>query len=330
MSPDGHKLVAYCGQHNETTTQQQAVASQNATSNAPMNSMYGMPLDSGIVWVWEMEQLVKGEQRPIPLRGHERGVTSVAISRDSKLLVTGSEDYTVRIFDLQSQTPGVAQMVLKGHEAEVTCVTIAPDNSWVASGDRGNIVRIWDLPQKNMDNGNQYIGKFALVGHNGWISAVTTSPDGRWLVSAGYDHSIRLWNMTSYDSTKAPEQGPVLETQNAAVLSVRFNLNGGKLVAHCGDSSVRIWDVGDVADSWSQPGALIESHSIKSVLLQDKQMEISDYQLTDDDQWLVMACNKPYDTSESRIQLWPLSPENTRKLANEYTETVFGNTETRK
>jgi WD40 repeat protein len=327
MSPDGQKLVAYCGQLNKTIAVQQIVVPPNTAFNVPANSMYGMPIDSGIVWVWEMEQLVKGEQRPIPLRGHERGVTSVAISRDSKLLVTGSEDCTVRVFDLQSQTPGVAQMVFKGHEAEVTCVTIAPDNSWVASGDRGNVVRIWNLPQKNMNNGNQYAGKFALTDHNGWISAVTASPDGRWLVSAGYDRSVRMWNMTSYDGTKAPEQGPVLETQNAAVLSVRFNLKGNKLVTHCGDSSIRIWDV---SEYWGQPGALIESHSIKSVLLQDKQMEINDYQLTDDDLWLVMACNKPYNTNESGILLWPISPENIRNMANEYTKTVFGNTEIRK
>ena len=306
ISPDGRRLVAYGG--TPVSSDRQAMPSDKPS------------LDPHTVWVWEMEQLIAGVQRPIPLRGHEKGIIAAVISRDSRWLVTGSEDRTVRIFDLHSQTLGLEQTVLKGHEAEVTCVAVAPDNRWVASGDRGNVVRLWSLPRTDPN-----AGAFILEGHHGWISALAVSDNGQWLASAGYDRTVRLWKMAAFDGKSPPEPGPTLATQQGALQSVRFNPDGDRLVTQGVDSSLRIWNV---ADSWSSPGGLIDDQAIveSSVLLHDRRVAIPDFLVTGDNRWVVLAYRHHTDPNGSGVLLWPLHFDAACAIARDYVDTVFGET----
>jgi WD40 repeat protein len=77
-----------------------------------------------------------------PLEGHSGSVNSVVFSPDGSRVASGSDDNTVRVWDVQT---GQCQHTLEGHSGRVNSVVFSPDGSRVASGSSDNTVRVWDI-----------------------------------------------------------------------------------------------------------------------------------------------------------------------------------------
>jgi eukaryotic-like serine/threonine-protein kinase len=73
------------------------------------------------------------------------GVFAVAISPDNRWLVTGSDDKTARLWDLNAKDPAANPVVLRGHEGRVFAVAISPDSRWLVTGSDDGMARLWDL-----------------------------------------------------------------------------------------------------------------------------------------------------------------------------------------
>src|SRR5262249_45150222 len=71
----------------------------------------------------------------IPLVGHHNGINSVAISPDSRWVITGAggennADETPRLWDLASDSPGTHPLALHGHRFGINRVAISPHGRW--------------------------------------------------------------------------------------------------------------------------------------------------------------------------------------------------------
>ena len=74
-----------------------------------------------------------------PANGYVNGVSATWCHRSHATIVTGSDDATVRIWDVSRSEPEIAR--LAGHTSPVSCVALSTDDDLIASGgDEGKVV----------------------------------------------------------------------------------------------------------------------------------------------------------------------------------------------
>ncbi len=109
--------------------------------------------------------------------GHNLAVNSVAFSQDSKRIVSGSYDRTIRVWD--AETGDVVVGPLKEHTSGVNSVAFSQDSKRIVSGSYDHTIRVWDAE----------IGKVVVGDHNlansftdtstlvdGWICNSSSKP----------------------------------------------------------------------------------------------------------------------------------------------------------
>ncbi|HMF14910.1 MAG TPA: hypothetical protein VKE94_21490, partial [Gemmataceae bacterium] len=72
--------------------------------------------------------------------GHSGPVTSVAVSRDGKQVLSTSDDGTARLWDIN----GRVRQTFQGHVGPVRCAALSSDGKNVLTGGSDATVRLWD------------------------------------------------------------------------------------------------------------------------------------------------------------------------------------------
>ncbi|MXV78825.1 T9SS type A sorting domain-containing protein, partial [Candidatus Poribacteria bacterium] len=175
--------------------------------------------------------------------GHTDGVRTIDISFDGKTLASGSNDNTVKLWDVATRKNTAT---FNGHSDQVYSVVFNNDASILASGGKDKTIILWDVVTEEPIH--------LLTGHTDTVNCLAFSKDGGTLVSSGgwYDSTIRLWDVTS------GEQKKILKGHTSGVRDILFVHDGSTLISGSGDGTVLFWDVTPFIDTIETTAKLAE------------------------------------------------------------------------
>jgi WD40 repeat protein len=180
----------------------------------------------GKIWVANAKALFK--QKPTPVLSVQTGHLlpySLALSPNPRYFATGSDDYTIKIWDIQL----VREIkTIKAHDDVVNSLCYSPGGRYIASSSEDNTIKVWNAYDYSLVQTIKLKTSAQLV---------KFTPDGRKLVCGTRDSLI-----TFYD----PISGKLLAKtpkQKANVTDIVFNpQNPRVMVSSCRDSSITFWD----------------------------------------------------------------------------------------
>ena len=84
---------------------------------------------------------MKNGEKLRTLKGHSEAIRSIALSSDSKIIVSAGYDKMIKIWNLES---GEELRTLAGHTDKVSSVAISSKRKFIISGSFDKSVKIWN------------------------------------------------------------------------------------------------------------------------------------------------------------------------------------------
>ena len=134
--------------------------------------------------------------------GHTNNVTAVGFQRDGRWLFTGSEDGTIKIWDVRA--PGCQREYESG--CAINSVAIHPSQGELISGDRDGNIRVWDLAQ------NACSAELVPDGPKA-IRCVSVAHDASLLAAANDYGSVFVWRIGTSDERTSTRFEPLQKLQ---------------------------------------------------------------------------------------------------------------------
>lgn len=150
------------------------------------------------------------QQAVLTLEGHTANVTSIGFQKDGRYLYSGSEDGTIKVWDLRN--PNYSRSFDSG--SGVNSVSLRIDRDEFISGDQQGYVKVWDFggrgcinslrPSANSNNTSQSDSSQSSFRKRHTVSigyapiqSVDISEDSRTLVAVSNHGTVFVWDPSS-------------------------------------------------------------------------------------------------------------------------------------
>ena len=229
--PDGLRgwewsyLKRLCGSYSQTAQSEHTVT---VVACSDAGEIFATGANDGSITLWDASVT---ELRT--LTGHTARIVCLAISADSRTVVSGGNGKTIRVWDVSS---GAVLHTFDELGAVPKNVAISPDGQFVMStgapatggSTRVDDIGIWDIKTGVL------VQRWPGHGYTGGAAAYDR--DGRRIVSSGGDGVIRI---------RDAQSGAELRHWKAHDRWTNFVAfsNDGKLIVSAGDGEVKVWDV---------------------------------------------------------------------------------------
>ncbi|EDW77769.1 uncharacterized protein Dwil_GK24370, isoform A [Drosophila willistoni] len=151
------------------------------------------------------------------LRSHFDGVRSLIFHPEEPVLITASEDHTLKLWNLQKTVQAKKSASLdveplytfRAHTGPVLCLGMSTNGETCYSGGLDGNIECWQLPSPNIDPYDCYdpsVHSATLEGHTDAVWGLTTMQNN--IVSCSADGTVKLWSPYNKE--------PLLRTYTAA------------------------------------------------------------------------------------------------------------------
>ncbi len=166
--------------------------------------------------------------------GHSDWVRSLAFSPDSKLLISSSNDKTVRVWDVETRQ---LKHLLIGHDQRIKAMGVSADGENIISG-AVNKIKLWEtgkLSQKQI--GESYKTLSISSTDLTLVNSLPISPDSRLFATGSENGKIKLWDV------KTGKWKDTFQGHLSSILALVFSGDGQTLVSGSYGKSIKIWGV---------------------------------------------------------------------------------------
>jgi hypothetical protein len=157
--------------------------------------------------------------------GFEGPVTSVAMNPDGNIVLVGSTDNTVGLWDAKTFAK-LGRLEPQG--GRIYAVAVTPGGARIITGSDDGVARIWDA--------KTFVELAQLKGHQGPINALAVTPDGTRIITGSDDRTVRIWDSRTFE-----ELGR-LKGHDGWIYAIAVMPNSTGIVTGSSDNTVRIWD----------------------------------------------------------------------------------------
>ncbi|MCC5616196.1 serine/threonine protein kinase [Nostoc sp. CHAB 5836] len=171
----------------------------NSVVFSPQGQLLASASYDRTIRLWQIPALEsfqrKFENRPCHsllgiLSGHAWAVLTVAFSPDGQILATGSDDNTIKLWEVNT---GQLICTLVGHSWSVVAVAFTADGETLLSASCDKTVKLW-----RVSTAEEIV---TLSGHIDSVSAVAVSKVTQLIASGSRDKTIKLWQLVEQNNS---------------------------------------------------------------------------------------------------------------------------------
>lgn len=162
------------------------------------------------------------------LGGHTQPIRCMLLSENGKLLISGSDDKSIIVWDLENQNSQILGAGKDRHNNTISALALNSKQKILLSGSVDKTIKIWNLYSS--------YEPYTLQGYRGEILALAINPQGDSFASGGLENILRLHSL---------DTGKLLTKVNypAYISALAFNKNGKLLAIGGTDGDIRLWEV---------------------------------------------------------------------------------------
>jgi len=161
---------------------------------------------------------------------HNLGVTALAVTPNSRRIVSGGGEGQVRVWDLTLGPQYCQQLreTLKEHKSKVSCIKIKSNGLECVSSSEDGTVIIWDLER---------FVRLQMVMANTLFECVSYHPEEYQILTSGTDRKVAYWE--TYDGSQIRELDG---SDSGGINGLDIDRNGKFFVTGGVDTMLKVWD----------------------------------------------------------------------------------------